>query len=424
MTGRFVALWLAQTISLLGSQLSGFAIGVWLYQETHAATLSGLVTAAIWLPQVLGAPLAGVITDRVDRRLVLLSGHAGAGLCSLGLLAVLHSQGGLPPALAITLVALASCFRAVEFPAFSAATTVLVSREALGRANGLAQLGQALPQLIAPVLAGALLERFGLALILALDAASFAIAIVQLLSLRIPRAHAEARARSALDELREAFRFVADRPGLGALLGFFAVLNVNLGMVQVAVTPLVLGFADAPALGKALSVGGLGMLAGALLMAAWGGPRVRIRGVLGSAVLQGVWLVVAGAKASLFVVSLGAFGVLLVVPMAAACTQTIWQRKVPTALQGRVFSLRMLLAGGTLPLAQIAAGPLCDRVFEPALAASGPLADSLGPLLGTGPGRGAGLLLIVLGLLTIATGLAGFAYPRLAHVEDEVPEGA
>jgi DHA3 family macrolide efflux protein-like MFS transporter len=104
-------------------------------------------------------------------------------------------------------------------------------------------------------------------------------------------------------------------------------------------------------------------------------------------------------------------------------SNTIWQLKVAPEVQGCVFSLRYMLATIITPLAYLAAGPLADQVFEPLLREGGVLASTvLGTLLGTGPGRGIGLIYVLSGVVVIL--ISGLAYlnPRIRHLEEEVPD--
>jgi hypothetical protein len=105
-----------------------------------------------------------------------------------------------------------------------------------------------------------------------------------------------------------------------------------------------------------------------------------------------------------------------------ASSQAIWLSKVAPDVQGRVFAVQRALGLSSLPFAYLLAGPLADRVFEPLLAVDGALAKNIGRLIGVGPGRGIGLLFIVLGILNILAATVGYLYPRLRLVEDELPD--
>jgi hypothetical protein len=104
-----------------------------------------------------------------------------------------------------------------------------------------------------------------------------------------------------------------------------------------------------------------------------------------------------------------------------ACEQAIWQSRVPPDVQGRVFSVKRMIALSMIPLAYLTAGPLADGVFEPLMATTGPLAGSLGPIMGVGRGRGMGLLISVMGVTVILVMLGAALNARVRNVEDELP---
>jgi DHA3 family macrolide efflux protein-like MFS transporter len=422
----FLALLLAQTVSLVGSQMAGFALGVWLYQRTGATAVYGFVALANVGPIVLFGPFAGVLIDRWDRRRVLLMAHVGGGACSL-LLALLYRLEAISLSTVLLPLVVASCFGALQFPAVSAATATLVAPAQLGRANGLLQLSFAVGQLAAPVTAGAMLSRVGVGWILLVDVGSFLFAVGVLVFLRIPRPPARTPERergvALWQEMAAGWAFLRSHPGLMALLVLFAAVNFVFGIVQVVFTPVVLRFADSRVLGAIISLGGVGMVTGSMVMAVWGGPRLRIHGVLGFTFLQGLlMLLLAAAPPSVVLFGVGSFGVLFAMPLIGGSSEAIWQRKVPPDLHGRVFSLRATVAGASLALAYAMAGPLTDRVFEPLMAETGPLAPTVGRLLGTGHGRGAALLLVVLATLMLTAVAVGFLYPRLRRVELDLPD--
>jgi hypothetical protein len=157
-------------------------------------------------------------------------------------------------------------------------------------------------------------------------------------------------------------------------------------------------------------------------MSAWGGPKRRIQGVLVFSLLAGVFLSFLGLQPSLPLMAVAGFGMMFAMPIINASSQAIWQSKVALDVQGRVFSVRRMIAWSTLPLAYIVAGPLADKVFKPLLVEGGPLANSLGKVIGVGPGRGVGLMFIVIGLLSILVTCLAYLNPHVRNVEDELPD--
>ena len=91
-------------------------------------------------------------------------------------------------------------------------------------------------------------------------------------------------------------------------------------------------------------------------------------------------------------------------------------------MQGRVFSMRRLLAQFTVPLGDFSAGPLSDYVFEPAMKEGGSLAGTFGGLLGTGPGRGIALMMITFALLPLLTSVLAFANKNVMNIEEDVED--
>ena len=421
----FLVVWGGQVVSLLGSNLTGFALSVWVYRQTGSATRFALIALATTLPGILLSPLAGVLVDRWDRRRAMILADAGSG-CATLVLALLIWTERLELWHIYLLLSVSSTFGAFQWPAFSAATTLLVPKRHLGRASGLTQMGTAAGELLTPVLAGVLVVTVGLRGVVLIDVITFACAVVSLLAVRIPRPEpsaAGAAARGTLArEARAGWSYLHRRPGLLALLLLFAATHLSLGMMQVLVAPMVLSFAPADVLGRVLSVAGLGMLAGSILMSVWGGPRRRIPAILVLLALQGTALIAGGLRPSALLVAAAGFVFLFALPLITGASQAVWQSKVEPDLQGRVFALRRMIAWSTLPLAYLLAGPLADRVFEPLLAADGPLAGSAGRLIGTGEGRGIALLLILLGGLVLLTVAVASRSERLRRLEEELPD--
>jgi hypothetical protein len=258
------------------------------------------------------------------------------------------------------------------------------------------------------------------------DVATFAFAVLTLLFVRVPRPpvtpEGEAGKGTLLGEAAYGWRYILARPGLLALLTLFASTNFAVSVVSALFTPMVLSFASKAALGSLLSIGGVGMLAGSVAMSAWGGPKRRVYGVLGFECLMGVCVWLAGMRASIPLMAIAFFGGFGCLPIINGCSQAIWQSKTAPDVQGRVFAARGTIAWSTIPLAYLVAGPLADHVFEPLLVAGGPLAGSVGRLLGVGPGRGIGFIFVVMGVAHVLMTVAGFSYRRLRLLEDELPD--
>ncbi|HWN40789.1 MAG TPA: MFS transporter [Thermoanaerobaculia bacterium] len=421
----FLVIWLGQVVSLLGSRLTSFAVGVWIYQTTGSATSFSLMTLANVLPGILMSPIAGALVDRWDRRRTLLLSDAASGICSVLLMSLVWT-GRLEVWHIYLLVAAHAVFDAVQTPAFSASVPLLVPKRHLGRASGINQVGNATARIVSPLLAGMLIGSIGLHGIILTDLVTFGVAMATLLVARLPQpprsAEGEAGRGNLLREATAGWHYLRARPGLMSLLIMFAGVNFAMGTLQVLITPMVLSFASPKVLGTVLSVAAGGVLIGGLLMSVWGGPSRRILGVFIPIVVQALILFLSGLRPSATLIAAAAFIFLFCFPIIAGSATAIWQSKIPADLQGRVFAVQRLVAWSTLPLAYLVAGPLADHVFEPLLAPGGRLAGSVGQVIGVGPGRGIALIFMVLGILILGVLAIGYRNPRLRNLEEEIPD--
>jgi predicted MFS family arabinose efflux permease len=266
------------------------------------------------------------------------------------------------------------------------------------------QLGFAGQQVVAPALAGLLLGVVGIGGIIALDLSLSLVALASLLLLRI-RTPAIRETRWAQD-IRDAWRLIADR-GLLRLAAYILASYLPGGFVIALSTPLVLSIAGPEALGLVLTAMGTGMLAGALVASGLARAAGGVRRLLRYDTMLVVAMLAAGLATTPARVAVIGFLFLFGLAGMMAEEQAVWQVRVPVAAQGRVFALRRAITWASLPVGYAIAGPLADAVFTPALSAGGALVSTLGPVFGTGPGRGIALLLVCAGLAKAAVVLTG-----------------
>ena len=421
----FTVLWLGQLVSLVGSGLTSFALGVWTFQRTGSTTQFALIGLSAVLPRVVLSPLAGVVVDRWDRRRVMLLSDIGAGLSTL-VIVLLISTGRLQVWHIFALTGINAAFSAFQWPAYMATTSLLVSQKNLGRANGMIQFGQAGSEILAPALAGVLIQTIRLRGVILIDVTTCIFAVLTLSLIRLPqptgRGTGVSTEESFWRRLGFGWRYISDRPALSGLLGFLAVVNFIWGMVGALVTPMVLSWASSDALGLILSIAGAGMLTGSLVMSVWGGPKQRMQGIFHFELISGICFILMGISPSFWPVAVGAFGAHLTIAIIYGSNHAIWQSKVAPEIQGRVFATQQMVLRATTPLAYLLTGPLADRLFNPLLANHGPLATSVGRVLGFGPGRGIGLMFVLMGMVKIAIVVVGKSYPRLRQLESELPD--
>jgi DHA3 family macrolide efflux protein-like MFS transporter len=427
MTGLLIVLG-GQVVSILASTMVEFALSIWIFERTNSATVLGGMTTAFTVPFLLLTPIAGALVDRYNRKLMMMASDIAAGLGTLAIL-LLYLTGSLQSWHFFIVNAVIGIGTAFHWPAYSAAVTTMVPKEHYGRANGLMSFVETGPGIAAPLLAGLLLPLIGLEGILLIDLGALLLALATLAVVHVPApartVDGQEGAGSLWKEAVFGFRYILARP---SLLGFVIIVflsNLFCGFCNSVQVPLILARTgnDSLALGSVRTAGAISFAVGGLVLSLWGGVKRRLNGfLLGwllfwlfGAVLFGfgrgpaVWVplsLVGGIFATLGVTS----------------GQSLLQVKVAPDVQGRVFAARRLLTWAPDMITPILGGLLADKLMEPAMQSDTWLAAAFGPAVGTGPGSGMALIMIVFGVLTILSLLAGFVVPKIRDMEKILPD--
>lgn len=424
----FTIIWFGQFVSLVGTSMTRFALLIWLFEETNRATDVALLGFFSFVPYVLVSPIAGVWVDRFDRRRIMLLADLGAGIMTIGLL-VLLSSGRLETWHLFIAEALTGVFEAFQIPAYIASTTLLIPKKQYARAGGMRSLASSASQITGPVLGGALLGFIGLQGVMGLDILTFLIAMITLFIVRIPRpaaAEEDQERKNTWQEIRLGWRYIWQRPGLRGLLAIYSGINFFAALTYFAILPtlvLTRNNGDELALATVQGALGLGGVVGSIVLSVWGGPRRQIHGVLAGAAVSfwtGDLLFAIGR--SVPVLAFAAFSAAFFVPFIIAGQRAIWQMKVPPNLQGRVFSVQSMIQTASMPLGYLIAGPLADRIMEPAMAAGGVLVPWFGWLVGHEPGAGMGVMFLGTAVCGTAISIAGYLFRPIRNVEIDLPD--
>ncbi len=425
----FSIVWIGQIISVLASMMTNFGMTLWMYKQTESATAMAFMQVAFITPFLILSPIAGVMVDRYNRKLMMMLSDLTAVLSTTAIL-ILYITGSLEfwhLYISSIINGLGNTF---QWPAYSAAITTMVPKEQYGRANGMMSLVEAGPGVLAPMIAGAVLaltisgpfDSFGL--IMLLDLVTFFIAIGALLIVYIPQPQKTMEGQKAQGNIwAEAwygFQYIFQRPSLLGLQMIFFFGNLFTGIGFAVFAPMVLARTDQNSLifGSVQTAGAIGGIIGGVLMSAWGGFKRRVHGVLGGWMVSGICAAGIGVGSSLvmwipFLVIWSINGALI-----NTSNQSIWQSKVAPDVQGRVFSARRLIAWFAQPISPIIGGTLADFVLEPNMQTSTTLSAVFGPIFGTGPGAGMGLLISFIGLGAAFVGFIGYFLPYIRNAED------
>ncbi len=424
----FTVVWVGQLISFLGSGMTWFALTIWAWEITGQATALALVGFFAFGPTVLLSPVAGALVDRWNRKLVMMLSDLAAGLSTVVIL-ILYASGNLQIWHLYVTGAFAGAFQAFQFPAYSAAVTMMLPKEQYARASGMLSLAESASGVLAPIMAGVLLGPIRITGILAIDVVTFIVAIGALLIVHVPQPAATEVGREARGSLLKesvfGFRYIYERPSLLRLQLIFFGINLIAMFGFTVLSPMILARTGNSELilGTVRSAMGLGGVVGGLLLSAWGGPKRRVNGVLlGMALASLLGEMVIGLGGSVAFWAIGAFFSSFFIPIINGSNQAIWQSKVAPDVQGRVFAVRRLIAQITGPLAMLLAGPIADRVFEPAMMPGGAFASTFSGLVGTGLGAGMSLMFVLAGTFGVFIALGGYLSPAVRNVEELVPD--
>jgi MFS transporter, DHA3 family, macrolide efflux protein len=423
---KFVMVWLGQLTSVLGTNMARLALTIWAFQETGQATALALVSFFSFIPNLIFTPIAGALSDRWNRKVtMMLSDLAAAGVNLIVLLVFL--AGDLEIWHLYLAAAAVGIFESFQFPAYSAAVSVMLPKEQYTRGNAMLSLVNRASNIAAPVLAGLLIALIGIGGVLIVDIMTSIFALLMLAITRIPQPpEAPGKVNSSIwRDSAFGFTYIFSRPGLLGVQLAFTALNLVTTVTLVLTAPLILARTQSHAMSLATvqSFLGAGGLVSALLLSVWGGPSRKIRSVLVSIALVGLLGISSmGLGRTLIIWSFAAFWTTFFFAFADAANQSIWQAKVPQHMQGRVFSARRFIAQITAPIAMQLAGPLADRVMEPAMMEGGTLAPIFGGLVGTGPGAGIGLIFFMAGILTTGIGVSSYAFTAIREVETSVSD--
>lgn len=427
MTG-FTLVWAGQLVSVLASQMSFFAITIWAYQKTGSATALGGLEAAFLVPFLLISPVAGVMVDRYNRKLMMMVSDLIAVSATVAVL-ILNATGGLQIWHLYVVHVFYGLGNAFQWPAYSAAITTMVPKDKYSRANGMISLVESGPAVLSPLLAGMLLPLIGLRGILLIDVITFFLAIGVLLAIHVPQPErtreGKAGEGSIWKEAAYGFRYIFQRKGLLGLLTYFLALNFTIGLAFSVLAPYILSSTgnDSAAYGSVQSAGAIGAVVGGLLVSLWGGFKRRMKTILFAEGFTGLFVLLMGLGRSLpawiIIIGIGAISN----PLSNGASQAIWQAKVAPDVQGRVFTARRMIAWLSGPITPVLAGVLADYVTEPAMRSGSWLAKLFAPVTGTAPGSGMAVQFILAGVVyVLITLFVAFFVPLVRDLEDGLPD--
>jgi len=399
---------LGSFINSLGTGLSAFGLAVVILRTYGTASSVAAVQLSAFAPIVLLAPLAGVLADRYDRRLMMMTGDAGS---ILGLGVILTALSSPQPSLAWICAGaiISSCLAALTEPALRASVTDLVSEEDYVRSSGLLQLASAAKYLLAPAAAGFLTPLVGPRGLLLLDASTCLVTVACTVTVRRALAaegpHRVTPRQGEDHNVMAGWLTIASQPALRTLVILMTLATLAIGVVQVLLKPILLPTVSTAEMGVVETVAATGMLVGAALVTAWKSAQ--------PTTLLAAGLAGTGAAMTLLPVGPGAwwvaacgFLIFACLPLSQAGAEVLVRTPGGNAQQARTWGTISLVTQMGYLVAYLCSGVLVDHVLQPLLEPGQSLSTSLGSVVGTGPGRGAALLVGLMGAVMALVALA------------------
>ncbi|MDJ0674322.1 MAG: MFS transporter [Calothrix sp. MO_167.B42] len=420
---NFSLFWLGQSLSEIGTRLTGFGLSIWVYQNTHAVAQLSLVLFFTTLPGVLITPFVGALVDKWHRKSTIIFSEIGAAVVTVTL-ALLLLFGNLQLWHTYVAAFFTSICGSFQMTAKAAALPMMVPSNQIGRANGLIQFSSAVGQLAAPVFAGIIIVKLQFHSLLLIDFFSYFIGLFTLLIIDIPQPEPTISSTkgmaSIIDDIIYGWGNISSRIFLMIILAFMTINYFVNGMTTVLINPLILSFSTPTIFGSVMSIAGCGMIAGSIFMSIWGGSKRSISPLFLFSALNGIALVITGLKPSIWLITLGISLSFFTLPIVLSTNNTIWQNTVHPNVQGRVLALFYTITGLGAALGNLSASPLTDIISAHMMNADGILANTIGKLVETGPGRGIGLLMVIEGLVMLFVSIILYNYFSSRHIDREL----
>ena len=395
----FYLLWVTQSMSQLGSTMTGFALTLWLYEKTGSALSTAMLTICTYLPYVLMSIFAGAITDRFDKKKTMLACDTFAAACTV-LVLVLYKTDLLCVWHLYAINGVSGLMNTVQQPASEVAYTLVVRKEQYQRISGLQSLSRSLISIGSPLMAAAVYGAAGLGAVIILDLVSFSVAFMTLAcAIQIPAVRAGTETEENVLMLAGGgLQFLKENLLILHVILFMAGVNLIASAFDAVLPALVIPRCGNSVLGIVTSCSGIAMVLGSLLVTVMKKPRDRVRVIYQTMLFSlGIENFVLALTRNPIWWCAGQVVGWILVPVMSANENVIIRNSVPVDLQGRVYACRNTLQFFTIPIGLALGGFLVDEICEPFMAVQ-PSSSLPSLLFGSGKGSGAALVMFVLGI--------------------------
>ena len=395
----FYLLWVTQSMSQLGSTMTGFALTLWLYEKTGSALSTAMLTICTYLPYVLMSIFAGAITDKFDKKKTMLACDVLAAVGTV-LIFILYKADLLSVWHLYAINALSGLMNTVQVPASEVAYTLIIPKDQYQKTSGLQSLSRSLISIGSPLMAAAVYGAAGLGAVIILDLVSFSVAFMTLAcAIQIPAVRAGTETEENVLMLAGGgLQFLKENLLILHVILFMAGVNLIASAFDAVLPALVIPRCGNSVLGIVTSCSGIAMVLGSLLVTIMKKPRDRVRVIYQTMLFSlGIENFVLALTRNPIWWCAGQVVGWILVPVMSANENVIIRNSVPVDLQGRVYACRNTLQFFTIPIGLALGGFLVDEICEPFMAVQ-PSSSLPSLLFGSGKGSGAALMMFVLGI--------------------------
>lgn len=396
----FFILWSTQSLSQLGSAMTNFALTLWLYQQTGSALKTAFLSICSYAPYVCMSIFAGALSDRWNKKKVMLVCDTFAACCTILVLILLKKELLMPWHMYL-LNAVNGLMNTIQQPAGDVAMTLITPKKHYQRTSGLRSFSNSLVTILNPVIATSLFAFAGMDAVIYVDLATFGTAFLALLLfVRIPEITGEKAGEPFLESVKAGLRYLQNNPMILVLILFLAGVNLVASAFDAALPALILPRENGgeKVLGIVTSSAGIATLAGSLIVTMLPAPKNRIRVIYVTMLISlSTENYLLAFSRTPFLWCLGQIIGWLLVPVMSANLDVILRTTIPENMQGRVYSCRNTLQFFTIPVGFFLGGYMVDEICEPIMKAAS-AGGLLSRLFGEGKGSGAAMVMLILGI--------------------------
>ncbi len=397
----FIFLWLTQSFSSLGSAMTNFSLVIWLYQKSGSALTTALLTVCSYAPYVITSIFAGAISDKWNKKSIMLICDSFAAFCTIVTLILLKTNT-LSVWHLYVLNAINGLMNSIQSPASDVAATLLTPEKHYQKTSGMRSFSNSLVSILTPVLATSIISLAGIDIVIAIDLITFTTAFITLLFfIKIPEIdHKSKNKETLIQSAKNGIVYLKYNKGILWMILFLSAINFVASIYDTALPAMILSKRDETALGIVSSCVGIATLFGSIIATFFPKPKSRIKVICNCLLISMStenFLLAFGNHT--FVWCIGAVLGWLFIPLMNANYDVLLRNNVPKEIQGRVYSVRNALQFFTIPVGYFLGGFLVDKIFEQFME----MTDNklLCVLFGSGKGSGASLLFFVIGIVGV-----------------------